>query len=476
MPMIINRYLQGKMLIALVIFAVVFITFLLFVILYIYPSATRDTTVPGPPPSSSSDGNLTDLELAGGLGEYLRELHAQYGPLVSFHLGSQLVISVGSAALLEQHSGAAQRPDMYLEFLRPLLGRESIVWADAAETARRWRLYQQGFSDECRAVYREAAAEAAGRVSEKLRSLSAGEHISLQQYTTALALHVMARCCFGHHMDDEQSMLNFAQEYEIVTAEVTSEACGRQLYESQQDHLREAAAALRDVAGAIVRKHRKENKSTVSLVEWVSLSTQAGRGAAGDSDAPVSDLLALFLFFCETLSSGLCWTLQQLARHQTVQDDVVAQLTGERTDDGLVGRVLRESWRLGSVVPLTARCYGTPAAVEGHTLPARTPIISAYCVSHTGDGWKQPNKFDPSRFSGDTPALEMNPLPFLSKNDDIDCVISTYEDLATEVLRQLLPSTQLELLPDQSDEQLITLVTTPREDVWVAVRPRAAAQ
>ena len=48
-----------------------------------------------------------------------------------------------------------------------------------------------------------------------------------------------------------------------VTAEVTSEACGRQLYESQQDHLREAAAALRDVAATIVRKHRKENKSTV---------------------------------------------------------------------------------------------------------------------------------------------------------------------------------------------------------------------
>ena len=58
--------------------------------------------------------------------------------------------------------------------------------------------------------------QAAGRVSEKLQSLSAGEHISLQQYTTALALHIMARCCFGHHMDDEQSMLSFAQEYEIV--------------------------------------------------------------------------------------------------------------------------------------------------------------------------------------------------------------------------------------------------------------------
>ena len=106
-----------------------------------------------------SDGNLTDLELAGGLGEYLRELHGQYGPLVAFHVGSQLVVSLGSAALLGQHSGATQRPDLYLEFLRPLLGRESIVWADGAETTRRWRLYQQGFSEECRAVYRQAAGE-----------------------------------------------------------------------------------------------------------------------------------------------------------------------------------------------------------------------------------------------------------------------------------------------------------------------------
>ena len=107
----------------------------------------------------TSDGNLTDLELAGGLGEYLRELHSQYGPLVSFHLGTQLVISAGSAALIEQHSGASERPDMYLEFLRPLLGRESVVWADRAETTRRWRLYQQGFTEECRAVYKQVAAE-----------------------------------------------------------------------------------------------------------------------------------------------------------------------------------------------------------------------------------------------------------------------------------------------------------------------------
>ncbi|XP_037075941.1 cytochrome P450 20A1-like [Pollicipes pollicipes] len=461
------------MLIALVIFAVVFITFLLFVILYIYPSATRDTTVPGPPPSSSSDGNLTDVEMAGGLGEYLREVHAQYGPLVSFHLGKQLVISLGTYELMEQHSGAAERPELYLEFLRPLLGRESIVWADRAETTRRWRLYQQGFSEECRAVYRQAAREAAGRVSEKLQSLSSEEHVSLQQYTSALALHIVARCCFGHHMDDEHSMLSFAQEYEIVTAEVTSEACGRQLYESQQDHLLEAAAALRDVAAAIVRKHRRENKSTVSLVEWVALSAQGSR-AGGDSEAHVSDLLALFMFFCETLSSGLCWTLYYLSQHQTVQDAVVAQLAGEQTDTGLVGRVIREAWRLSSVVPLTARCYSSPSAVQGHTLPARTPIVSALCVANTAAGWARADRFDPARFEGDTPPLELNPLPFLSKHDDIEGASSLYQELVTEVLHVLLTPSQLELLPDQSQEQLMTLVTTPREDVWVSVSPRSA--
>ena len=66
----------------------------------------------------------------------------------------------------------------------------------------------------------------------------------------------------------------------------------------------------------------------------------------------------------------------------------------------LVGRVLRESWRLGSVVPFTARCHGTVSAVGSHTLPARTPIISAYCVANTGDGWTQPNKSVPRRGDG----------------------------------------------------------------------------
>ena len=107
---------------------------------------------------------------------------------MSFHLGPQLVVSLGSAALLQEHSGAVERPEMYLEFLRPLLGRESIVWADRAETTRRWRLYQQGFSEECRVVYRQVATEvrAAGDFVVCVFVCGGGDEL--------LLVRVVARC------------------------------------------------------------------------------------------------------------------------------------------------------------------------------------------------------------------------------------------------------------------------------------------
>jgi len=46
----------------------------------------------------------------------------------------------------------------------------------------------------------------------------------------------------------------------------------------------------------------------------------------------------------------------------------------------------------------------------------------------------------------------------------------------TEVLRVLLPPSRLQLLPDQDQQQVITFVTAPREDVWVSVQPRQEAE
>jgi hypothetical protein len=61
------------------------------------------------------DGNLADVALAGSLHEFLLELHDKYGSIASFWWGNQLVISIASAELFQQHIGIFDRPRKYDE-------------------------------------------------------------------------------------------------------------------------------------------------------------------------------------------------------------------------------------------------------------------------------------------------------------------------------------------------------------------------
>jgi len=58
----------------------------------------------------ASGGNLTDITRAGSLQEFLMDLHKQFGPISSFWMGRQYVVSIASPELFKEHQSVFDRP------------------------------------------------------------------------------------------------------------------------------------------------------------------------------------------------------------------------------------------------------------------------------------------------------------------------------------------------------------------------------
>ena len=58
----------------------------------------------------SSDGNVRDIDEAGGLSCYLIKLHKEYGSIASFMLKKQMIVSIANAETFKQHNHVFDRP------------------------------------------------------------------------------------------------------------------------------------------------------------------------------------------------------------------------------------------------------------------------------------------------------------------------------------------------------------------------------
>ena len=61
-------------------------------------------------PTLIREGNFPDIGAAGGLHEFLTDLHKDYGPIASFWFGTKFTVSIASPELFKEHRGPFDRP------------------------------------------------------------------------------------------------------------------------------------------------------------------------------------------------------------------------------------------------------------------------------------------------------------------------------------------------------------------------------
>ncbi|KAG8229876.1 hypothetical protein J437_LFUL008267 [Ladona fulva] len=412
---------------AFVIFAVTFVAVLLVAVLYLYPaSRKRPTSIPGPDPSDPKDGNLPDIQLAGGLHNYLAELHDEYGPMASFWHGSQLVVSVASPEAFSDQAHAFDRPALLFEHLKPLLGDDCILFSNGAEGRKRRSLYAQGFNEESCMSYALVFSKLARELCDRWAGLPSEQLLPLHQYMIAFAAKALLTTVYGgHYLTDDSSIHQLAQNYDVCMTELLS----RELLEPvpqkndpRERRFQQSIQAMRDSFQKVLTS-AKENPEKCSPFVKALVSSELSE------DAMISDCLAYLVGGFQTTGNLLTWVLYYLALYPEVQEELHQEIkavfgtSSEFTEDHLkaLRSVLDEALRCGAVAPFAARVQQIETSVAGHIVPSGTPVVHALGVVLQGENtlWPNPERFDPDRFKEESvksrPPLSFCPFGFAGK-------------------------------------------------------------
>jgi len=148
------------------------------------------------------------------------------------------------------------------------------------------------------------------------------------------------------------------------------------------------------------------------------LRANADDEAGFDDDELIAETVTLLFAGHETMAKTLSWTMFLLDRHPAVLADVLDELDGvlggrpvsaaDLPNLPLLERVMKESMRVLTPVPtLFLRVPATDTALGRHTLPkGANVVISPYVTHHDPALYRDPERFDPERWTS------LDPTPF----------------------------------------------------------------
>jgi cytochrome P450 len=174
--------------------------------------------------------------------------------------------------------------------------------------------------------------------------------------------------------------------------------------------IREAVRALRASVAAMLTERRRALSQPDDLISRLMAAHDPVTGETMNDEQLIDNLLTFYLAGHETTSKALTWTLYLLAcspQWTEALTEEIAGVTGGKPVscdhiDKLVltQQVIKESMRLYPPVPTTSRQAIADVNLGEHLIKAGTSIaIPIYALHRHLKRWRDPNAFDPTRFS-----------------------------------------------------------------------------
>lgn len=468
-----------------VLFAVVLVVFLLGFLFYLSPgNPAKPTTVPGLAPCSSEDGNLPDISDAGSLPEFLMELHTDFGPVASFWLGRQFVVSTASVDTFRAQMGCFDRPIVLYKQFEKLIGVNSIQYANGSEGRAMRSAWDASMSQENCEAMMKTFQKISDDLAEKWNKVPAGEHIPLRQYAMIFTLKSVLVCLCGDFFNNDEVLLKFSKAYDVCWNELEqinfdSESDTADL---KQKNFQKSMDILRTIVTQLIENRKKSGtEGSRLLIDEIIDFPNASEQFILDN------LLTYIVGGFHTTGNLMTWLIYFLAGHQECQDRLYneyIEVLGQK--DSIwpaaaaqlhyVRQVIDESMRLSSLAPYAARCSNVEMELNGHIIPKDTPVIQALGVLlQDSSYWPNPSKFDPDRFNS-TAANNRDPLcsNFFGFAGKRKCpgfrfvyieVITVMSVLSRKFKFRLADASQV-VLPH------FGLVSRPTDEIWVTLEKR----
>ncbi|XP_050388413.1 cytochrome P450 20A1 isoform X1 [Patella vulgata] len=465
------------------IFAVTFLVALVAAIIYLYPSSGKRTTVPGLDPITKEDGNLSDIERAGSLHEFLLDLHKQFGDITSFWMGRELVISIASPELFKQQQTIFDRPPSLCKLFEPLFTNESIQFSNGSDGRSRRQDYDKGFShDELNSFY-DDMNKVASDLTKTLESKVKDEHLSLNQYMFAFAFKIVMTSLMGKGVMNEKEILDFKSNYDHAWSEMEQRLADPNIPDDDSQRGKAFNRVLKHLKDSVTKIMRYRKKHGSKSEEYLLIDRIMDH--TENDDTVYADILTYLVGGFHTTGNLLTWAFYFLATHKEVEKKLVKEIKQVLGDDDIdqenstklkyTRQVLDETLRCAVVAPWAARFQDFDSELGGHKIPKNTPVIHALGVMlHDEKYWPLPNKFDPDRFNEENiknrPNLAFSPFGFAGKRICPGNKFAYME--ATICLVSLIRKFEFTLVDGQVVQPKYGLVGHPEDDIWVTLSKR----
>ncbi|MCB0344129.1 MAG: cytochrome P450 [Bdellovibrionales bacterium] len=202
------------------------------------------------------------------------------------------------------------------------------------------------------------------------------------------------------------------------------------------------------------------------------------------SDQRLRDqIVTLFIAAHETSGTGMCWIHYLLSKYPEVRDRVqleVASVFGSKLPCAAdlsrleyVDRVIQESFRIYSPIHSLSRVAVEDNTIGGYHIPkGATVIVSLFATHRLAKYWKNPEAFDPDRFTEAESAKRppFSYIPFAAGHRN--CLGGTMAMLQAKMtVAQLSQRLKIDLMPGHPIELMPSTTMRMRYGMKVEIEP-----
>jgi cytochrome P450 len=347
---------------------------------------------------------------------HLGQMFERYGDVVRYKIGPFPLFLIAHPdgikhILQDNHTNYVKSQDY--KILKRLLG-EGLVTSEGALWLRQRRLIQPVFHRQRVAGFGSIMTEATLEMLESWRQPAAeGREIDVSAEMARVALKIVGRALLSMDLTDEAEAIGRAMTD-------VNERFGRfdlgilmpSLPTRANRVFRRAAGELKQLVDEIIAERRRENRDRGDLLSML-LAARDDETGEGMSDQQLRDeVLTLILAGHETTATALSWTFYLLSQHPEVERKLEAELrevlggrpatVADLRNLTYTGMVLDESMRLYPPVWAIGRSPIEDDEVMGYRIPKHSMVILSQYVTHRHPHfWREPERFEPERFSFD---------------------------------------------------------------------------
>jgi len=295
--------------------------------------------------------------------------------------------------------------------LGPIMGEHSLLLQDGPQHQRARALLMPAFNGHALRAYRLMVEEVA---RDEVAQWTPGEEFRSLDRMNALTLEVILRVVFGVTAEARLAELRPCVNRTVNISPAVLLGWGFPRLRRFGPWKRTVVNAYR--LDALIYAEIRERRQASDLVERTDVLSRLilarpeepeGEASGGGclTDEELRDqLVTLLLAGHETTATALAWALYELGRDSAQL--ARARAAAREGDDGYLEAVMKESMRLHPVIPMVVRTLTRPTTVAGWDLPAGATVGPSILLSHArGDNHPDPERFDPTRFVGQSPPV-----------------------------------------------------------------------